>query len=126
MTEIKPIRSEGDYQQAMTLLETLWGAESGTPEGDRLDLLVTLIDIYESARHPVDLPDPVDAILFRMEQQGLTRKDLEPVLGSRGRVAEILNRKRPLSLEMIRRLNAELDIPAEVLIQPIRPAKTAA
>ncbi|WP_395515821.1 helix-turn-helix domain-containing protein [Pseudorhizobium flavum] len=126
MTEIRPIRSEGDYQQAMTLLETLWGAESGTPEGDRLDLLVTLIDIYESARHPVDLPDPVDAILFRMEQQGLTRKDLEPVLGSRGRVAEILNRKRPLSLEMIRRLNAELDIPAEVLIQPIRPAKSAA
>ncbi|CCF20198.1 putative transcriptional regulator protein [Pseudorhizobium banfieldiae] len=126
MTEIRPIRSEGDYQQAMTLLETLWGAETGTPEGDRLDLLVTLIDIYESARHPIDLPDPVDAILFRMEQQGLTRKDLEPVLGSRGRVAEILNRKRPLSLEMIRRLNAELDIPAEVLIQPIRPAKSAA
>ncbi|MBB6178351.1 helix-turn-helix domain-containing protein [Pseudorhizobium flavum] len=126
MTEIKPIRTEGDYQQAMTLLKTLWGAETGTPEGDRLDLLVTLIDIYESARHPIDLPDPVDAILFRMEQQGLTRRDLEPVLGSRGRVAEILNRKRPLSLEMIRRLNAELDIPAEVLIQPIRPAKSAA
>lgn len=126
MTEIKPIRTEGDYQQAMTLLQTLWGAETGTPESDRLDLLVTLIDIYESARHPIDLPDPVDAILFRMEQQGLTRRDLEPVLGSRGRVAEILNRKRPLSLEMIRRLNAELDIPAEVLIQPIRPAKSAA
>ncbi|WP_281976683.1 helix-turn-helix domain-containing protein [Pseudorhizobium flavum] len=126
MTEIKPIRTEGDYQQAMTLLKTLWGAETGTPESDRLDLLVTLIDIYESARHPIDLPDPVDAILFRMEQQGLSRRDLEPVLGSRGRVAEILNRKRPLSLEMIRRLNAELDIPAEVLIQPIRPAKTAA
>lgn len=126
MTEIKPIRTEGDYQQAMTLLKTLWGAETGTPESDRLDLLVTLIDIYESARHPIDLPDPVDAILFRMEQQGLTRRDLEPVLGSRGRVAEILNRKRRLSLEMIRRLNAELDIPAEVLIQPIRPAKSAA
>nr|CAD6601823.1 helix-turn-helix domain-containing protein [Rhizobium sp. Khangiran2] len=126
MTEIKPIRTEGDYQQAMTLLKTLWGAETGTAESDRLDLLVTLIDIYESARHPIDLPDPVDAILFRMEQQGLTRRDLEPVLGSRGRVAEILNRKRPLSLEMIRRLNAELDIPAEVLIQPIRPAKSAA
>ena len=126
MTEIKPIRTEGDYQQAMTLLKTLWGAETGTPESDRLDLLVTLIDIYESARHPIDLPDPVDAILFRMEKQGLTRRDLEPVLGSRGRVAEILNRKRPLSLEMIRRLNAELDIPAEVLIQPIRPAKSAA
>lgn len=126
MTEIKPIRTEGDYQQATTLLKTLWGAETGTTESDRLDLLVTLIDIYESARHPIDLPDPVDAILFRMEQQGLTRRDLEPVLGSRGRVAEILNRKRPLSLEMIRRLNAELDIPAEVLIQPIRPAKSAA
>ena len=126
MTEIKPIRTEGDYQQAMTLLKTLWGAETGTPESDRLDLLVTLIDIYESARHPIDLPDPVDAILFRMEKQGLTRRDLEPVLGSRGRVAEILNRKRPLSHEMIRPLNAELEIPAEVLIQPIRPAKSAA
>ncbi|CAD7024891.1 helix-turn-helix domain-containing protein [Pseudorhizobium endolithicum] len=126
MTELRPIRSEGDYEEAVALLETLWGSETGTPEGDRLDLLVTLIDIYESGRDPIDLPDPVDAIAFRMEQQGLTRKDLEPILGSRGRVAEILNRKRPLSLEMIRRLHAELDIPAEVLIQPIRPAKTAA
>nr|CAD6409647.1 helix-turn-helix domain-containing protein [Rhizobium sp. Q54] len=124
--EPRPIRSEHDYEAALELLKRLWGAEPGTPEGDRLDLLITLIDMYESEHYPIDLPDPVDAIAFRMEQQGLTRKDLEPILGSRGRVAEILNRKRPLSLEMIRRLHAELDIPAEVLIQPIRPAKTAA
>jgi len=110
----------------MTLLGTLWGAESGTPEGDRLDVLATLIEAYESANYPVDLPDPIDAILFRMEQQGLSRKDMEPILGSRGRVAEILNRKRPLSLEMIRRLHSELGIPAEVLIQPVRPQKDAA
>lgn len=126
MMELRPIRSENDYEAALELLKSLWGAGTGTPEGDRLDLLITLIDIYESDLYPVDLPDPVDAIAFRMEQQGLTRKDLEPILGSRGRVAEILNRKRPLSLDMIRRLHAELDIPAEVLIQPIRPAKTAA
>ncbi|TNM62864.1 helix-turn-helix domain-containing protein [Aliirhizobium smilacinae] len=126
MIELKPIRNEADYNEAMALLKTLWGAATGTPENDRLDLLVTLIDDYENLRHPMDLPDPIDAILFRMEQQNLTRKDLESLLGSRGRVAEILNRKRPLSLDMIRRLHAELGIPAEVLIQPIRPAKDAA
>ncbi|MGK6312556.1 helix-turn-helix domain-containing protein [Neorhizobium sp. DT-125] len=124
--ELKPIRTEADYEEAMALLGTLWDAESGTPEGDRLDVLATLIEAYESANYPVDLPDPIDAILFRMEQQGLSRKDMEPILGSRGRVAEILNRKRPLSLEMIRRLHSELGIPAEVLIQPVRSQKDAA
>ncbi|MGF9563606.1 helix-turn-helix domain-containing protein [Neorhizobium sp. JUb45] len=126
MIELKPIRTEADYHAATALLKTLWGAEAGTPEADNLDRLVTLGDDYESANDPVDLPDPIDAIIFRMEQQDLTRKDLEPLLGSRGRVAEILNRKRPLSLEMIRRLHSELGIPAEILIQPIRPAKDAA
>lgn len=125
MVELKPIRNEADYQEAMALLKSLWGAQADTPQRDRLDLLVTLIDEYENISDPIDLPDPVDAIVFRMEQQNLTRKDLEPILGSRGRVAEILNRKRPLSLEMIRRLHAELGIPAEVLIQPIRAAKDA-
>ncbi|MDP9839508.1 HTH-type transcriptional regulator/antitoxin HigA [Neorhizobium huautlense] len=126
MADLKPIRNEADYQQAMVLLKSLWGAETDTPERDRFDLLVALIDDYENSNDPIDLPDPIDAILFRMEQQNLTRKDLEPILGSRGRVAEILNRKRPLSLEMIRRLHAELGIPAEILIQPIRQAKDAA
>lgn len=126
MTELKPIRNEADYNDAIALLKTLWGAETGTPEADRLDLLVTLIDKYEDRHDPVDLPDPIDAILFRMEQQNLTRKDLEPLLGSRGRVAEILNRKRPLSLDMIRKLHAELGIPAEILIQPIRQTRDAA
>lgn len=126
MANLKPIRNEADYRKAMALLKSLWGAEADTPERDTLDLLVALIDDYENTNDPIDLPDPVDAILFRMEQQNLTRKDLEPILGSRGRVAEILNRKRPLSLEMIRRLHAELGIPAEILIQPIRQAKDAA
>lgn len=126
MVELKPIRNEADYQEAMALLKSLWGAQADTPERDRLDLLVTLIDEYENISDPINLPDPVDAIVFRMEQQNLTRKDLEPILGSRGRVAEILNRKRPLSLEMIRRLHAELGIPAEILIQPIRAANDAA
>lgn len=126
MTKLKTIGNEAEYDEAMALLKTLWGAETGTPDGDRLDQLVDLIDEYENIHYPIPLPDPIDAILFRMEQQGLTRKDLEPMLGSRGRVAEVLNRKLPLSLEMIRRLHAELDIPAEVLIQPIRPAMDAA
>jgi HTH-type transcriptional regulator/antitoxin HigA len=126
MTEIKPIRSEANYDHALALLSSLWGAEVGTPEGDRLDLLITLIDAYENAHHSLDLPDPIDAIIFRMEQQNLTRKDLEPILGSRGRVAEILNRKRPLSLEMIRRLHEELGIPAEILIRPGRLVTDAA
>ena len=126
MSDLKPIRSEEDYDKAMTLLKTLWGAEAGTPEGDRLDVLVTLIDAYENAHYPIDLPDPIDAILFRMEQEGLTQQDLVPIMGNPGRVAEILNRTHPLSLDMIRRLHAEFDIPAEVLIQPIRSAKDAA
>ncbi len=120
MIELKPIRNEQDYQNALILLKELWGAKEGTPESDRLEILVTLIDAYEAVHHPIDLPDPIDAILFRMEQQGLTRKDLEPILGSRGRVAEILNRKRSLSLEMIRRLHEHLGIPTDILIQPSR------
>jgi len=120
MTELKPIRNEQDYENALILLKGLWSAEEGTPESDRLEILVTLIDAYEAMHYPIDLPDPIDAILFRMEQQGLTRKDLEPILGSRGRVAEILNRKRSLSLEMIRRLHEHLGIPTDILIQPSR------
>jgi HTH-type transcriptional regulator/antitoxin HigA len=118
MSEIKPIRSDADYEAALVKIERLWGAPSGTPEGDRLDILVTLIDAYESEHHPIDPPDPIEAIKFRMEQQGLTRKDLEGILGSRTRIAEVLNRRRGLSINMIRRLHDKLGISAEVLIQP--------
>jgi len=120
LSEVKPIRSEADYEGALAEVERLWGARSGTPEGDRLDVLATLIDAYESAHHPIDPPDPIEAIKFRMEQQGLTRKDLEGVLGTRTRVAEVLNRRRGLSINMIRRLHDKLGISAEVLIRPSR------
>jgi HTH-type transcriptional regulator / antitoxin HigA len=122
--EVKPIRSEADYQAALAEVSRLWGAKAGTPKGDRLDVVATLIDAYESAHEPIDAPDPIEAIRFRMEQQGLNRRDLETLLGSRARVAEILNRKRALSISMIRRLREGLGISAEVLIRPIR--KTAA
>ena len=118
MSDIKPIRNEKDYEAAMAEVETLWGAKSGTRKGDRLDVLATLIDSWEAANYPIDAPDPIEAIKFRMEQQGLTRKDLEGIIGSRARIAEVLDRKRGLSIAMIRRLNAELHIPAEVLIRP--------
>jgi HTH-type transcriptional regulator/antitoxin HigA len=118
--EIRPIRCEADYEQALAEIEKLWGAESGTAEGDRLDVLATLIDAYEAEHYPMDPPDPIEAIKFRMEQQGLTRKDLEPLIGPRTRVAEVLDRKRELSIDMIRRLHDRLGISAEVLIQPSR------
>lgn len=124
--ELKPIRSEADYDEALAEVGRLWGAKLGTPQGDRLDILVTLIEAYEEEHHPMpfDPPDPIEAIKSRMEEQGLTRKDLEPMIGSRTRVAEVLNRKRNLSMTMIRNLHAKLGIPAEVLIQaPQRPSR---
>jgi HTH-type transcriptional regulator/antitoxin HigA len=125
MSEIKPIRSEADYEAALAEVERLWGARSGTPEGDRLDVLATLIDAYESEHDPIDPPDPIEAIKFRMEQQGLTRKDLEGVLGSRTRIAEVLNRRRGLSINMIRRVHEKLGISADVLIRvsPLNPGR---
>lgn len=123
--EVKPIRSEADYGAAMAEVERLWGAKSGTPQGDRLDVLATLIDAYETERFPIDPPDPIEAIKFRMEQQGLTRRDLEPLIGTRTRVAEVLNRKRSLSIAMIRRLHQALGISAEVLIRPSRRDQAA-
>ena len=93
-TELKPIRTEVDYEAALEEVGLLWGAKSGSAEGDRLDVLATLIDAYEAQHYPMDPPDPIEAIQFRMEQRGLTRKDLEPMIGSRGRVAEVMNRKR--------------------------------
>lgn len=118
MSDLRPIKTEADYDAAMSEVENLWGAEAGSPQGDRLDVLVTLIEAYEAKHFPMDPPDPIDAIYFRMEQLGITRKDLIPLIGSRGRVAEILGRKRNLSIEMIRRLNVTLGISADVLIRP--------
>jgi len=113
---VYPIRTETDHDAALIEVEGLWGSKAGTPDGDRLDVLLVLIDDYESRHHPIDPPDPVEAIKFRMEQMNLTRKDLEPLIGPRGRVAEVLNRRRPLSLAMIRSLHQELQIPLESLI----------
>ena len=118
--DVKPIRTRADYEAALLELKKLWGAKSGTIQGDRLDVLVTLIDAYEAEHFPMDPPDPVQAIKFRMEQQGLSRKDLEPFIGTRTRVAEVLNRKRNLSVAMIRRLHEGLGIPADILIRPSR------
>jgi len=113
---IQPIKTEADYDRALAEINALWGAEPDTPKGDRLEILMTLVEAYETKHHFIDPPDPIDAILFRMEQQGLTRKDLEPILGSRSRVSEVLNRKRTLSLKMIRSLHKQLNIPLESLV----------
>jgi HTH-type transcriptional regulator / antitoxin HigA len=119
-TEMKPIRTEADYEATLAEVAALWGAASGTANGDRLDVLATLIDAFEAKHHAMDPPDPIEAIKFRMEQQGLTRKDLEDIIGTRTRIAEVLNRKRSLSIGMIRRLHDRLGISAEILIQPSR------
>ncbi|KYB45797.1 helix-turn-helix domain-containing protein [Agrobacterium sp. 22-211-1] len=118
--ELKPIRTETDYLEALAEVDKLWGSKSGTTRGDRLEVLATLINAYEAKHYPIDPPDPVEAIKFRMEQQGLTRKDLEPIFGTRNRTSEILNRRRGLSIEMIRQLHERLGISADVLIRPSR------
>ena len=116
--QIRPIRTHGDYEATLREVSILMESdpEPGTPRGDRLDVLATLAQAYEAKHFPIDAPDPVEAIRFRMDQHGLTVKDLEPLIGGRNRVYEILNRKRPLTLAMIRRLHRQLGIPAEVLI----------
>jgi len=115
--EIKPIRTKTDYRAALKKIEALMSARAGSPEGERLDVMVTLIEAYERKHYPLDLPDPVEAIKFRMEQMALAPKDLVPMIGQINRVYEILNRKRPLTLQMIRRLHQKLGIPAESLIK---------
>jgi HTH-type transcriptional regulator/antitoxin HigA len=115
---IKPIRTDADHQDALEEIERLWDAEPGTPEGDRLEVLMTLVEAYEDEHHPIPLPDPIEAIKYYMESCNLSRQDLEPIIGGRARVSEILNRRRALSLRMIRNLEAELGIPAEILVQP--------
>jgi HTH-type transcriptional regulator / antitoxin HigA len=118
--KIRPIKTEADYDAALARAAELMDAEEGTPDADELDVLATLIEAYEDEHYPMGLSDPIEAIKARMEREGLTRKDLEPMIGSRTRVAEVLNRKRNLSIGMIRRLHAKLGISAEVLIQPTK------
>lgn len=113
---IKPIKTERDYRRALKEIDKLMDAKPNTARGDRLDVLATLVDVWEEEHHAIGPPDAVEAIRFAMEQRGLTRRDLEPFIGSRARVAEVLNRKRPLTLPMIRRLHVGLGIPAEALL----------
>lgn len=117
---VKPIRTKGDHHAALQEIEKLWGAKAGTPRGDRLDVLVTLVEAYEREHHPMEPPDPIDAIRFRLEQLGQDQRALIGVIGSRSRVHEVMNGDRGLSLAMIRRLNEKFGIPAEVLIRPTR------
>lgn len=116
--EIKPIKSEADYEAALAEIEALMDVADDSPEGDRLGILVTLVDAWETLHYPIDDPDPIQAIVHRMEALGLERKDLEPLIGTRARVSEVLGRKRPLTMAMVRRLHATLNIPAETLIKP--------
>jgi HTH-type transcriptional regulator/antitoxin HigA len=121
--QLKPIKNEADYEWALQEIERLWGAAEGSAESDRLEILSTLVEVYEEVNFPVDLPDPIDAIKFRLEQQGKDKSALIGILGSRTRVYEVLRRDRALSLTMIRQLNQQFNIPAEILIQPIQAKK---
>jgi HTH-type transcriptional regulator/antitoxin HigA len=120
--DLKPIRDEADYRAALAEVGALWDAPDGSPDADRLEVVALLVEAYEHAHDPISAPDPIAFLEYVMESRGLSRKDLEPYIGPRGRVSDIMNRVRPLSLEMIRRLAAGLNLPAEVLIQeyPLR------
>jgi len=118
--EIKPIKSEEDYNSALAEIEALFDAVPDTPEGDRLEVLTTLLEAYERKHYALPSPDPVETIKYWMESRGITRKELEPLLGGRARISEIFNHKRGLTLTMIRKLHTHLGIPAEALIQPLQ------
>lgn len=126
--DIKPIKTEAQYRETLKEIEGLMSAQPDTPDGDRLDVLVTLVEAYEAKHYPIDLPDPIEAIKFRMEQQALTVQDLVPLIGRTNRVYEVLKGVRPLSLGMMRKLNSVLGIPAEVLIQApkLKPRRKSA
>jgi HTH-type transcriptional regulator / antitoxin HigA len=121
--QIKPIRTEADYDAALEEIDRLMDAEPNTKDGDRLDILTTLVEVYEGVHHPIEAPDPITALEYFMEQRGLTRADLVPLLGSRSRVSEILNRRRRLTIEMAWRLHRELGMPAEAVIKPYQLAE---
>jgi len=120
--DIKPIKTQRDHRRILREIEGLMNAKRNTPEGDRLDVLVTLVEAWEAKRYPLDLPDAIAAIKHHMDQNGLAARDLIPFIGSRNRVYEVLSRKRPLTLAMVRRLHAGLGIPAESLIKEGRAA----
>lgn len=120
MTNIKPIKTEADCEAALAEIERLWDVAEGTPDADRLDILATLVEAYEAVHWPIETPDPISAIKFRMEQQGLRPKDLIPIFGQRSRVYEVLNRRRALSMAMAYRLHKSLNIPAEALLMPVK------
>lgn len=124
--DIKPIRTKANYRDALKQIEKLMNAKADSAEGEKLDVLVTLVEAYERKHYPLDLPDPVEAIKFEMERRGLTVKDMEPVIGKPNRVYEILSHKRPLTLQMIQRLHSRLGIPAESLIKPSHRERTPA
>lgn len=124
--DIRPIRTDEDYEAALESIEQVFSAEPGTPQGDQLDILTTLVEAYEANRYPIEFPDPIEMINYYLESRGLTRSALEPYIGSRARVSEVLNRRRTLTLEMIRRLHQGLGMPAEVLIQPYALVQHAA
>ena len=123
--DIKPIRTKADHRAALKEIDGLMSARHGTPEGDRLDVLATLVEAWEKKHYPLELPDPIEAIKFRMEQSGRAAKDLVPMIGQLNRVYEVLNRKRPLTLQMIRRLHRDLGIPAESLIKAATEQRAA-
>ena len=123
--ELRPIRSKREHQTALKEAEALWEAPDGSPDGDRLEVLTLLIEAYEREHFPIEDPDPIDFLQHVMEARGLARKDLEPFVGSRARVAEVLNRVRPLTLEMIRKLATGLDLPSDVLIRGYRVKRAA-
>jgi len=124
--ELHPIRTETDYHEALREIESLFDATPNTHECDRLDILSTLVEAYEKANFLIEIPDPIEAIQYYMDARGWSRIDLEVCLGSRARVSEVLSRKRSLTLEMIRKLNQELGVPAEILIQPYESVQTPA
>ena len=124
--QIRPIKTKADHRAALKEIERLMDSKPGTATGDRLEVLTTLVDRYESEHEPIEPPDPIEALLYHMESRGLARRDLEPYLGSRARVAEVLNRRRALTIEMIRRLHEGLGISADVLIRPYSVRGSAA
>jgi HTH-type transcriptional regulator/antitoxin HigA len=123
--KIHPVRTEKDHARALQEMERLWGARRGSPEAEMREILVTLVDAYEARHHAIPHPDPIEAIRFRMDQEGLTRADLVRILGSRARVSEVLNRRRPLTLSMIRRLRREFGISADVLVGEEKASRAA-
>jgi HTH-type transcriptional regulator/antitoxin HigA len=118
MLQLRPIRNEEEHETALAEIYSLWAVEPGTAEADRLDVLMLLVEDYEKRQYPIDPPDPIDMILFVMDANGLKQKDMLPYFGTRARVSEILNRRRPLTLEMIRKLSDGLKLPADLLVKP--------